>query len=154
MSSENHEHRGRPRTRTVVETTIALDLSDLIRTGQIRPGAVTTGGLAWGPEGAEVARMRYVADLGETSGLVRITHPGGAPYGVAVEATPQPFGGRRWWFLCPVTGSRAAVLYMPDDARFASRQAHRLGYRSQRLSAAGRAAERARQAAATSTAPA
>jgi hypothetical protein len=52
---------------------------------------------------------------------------------VELVAKPQPFGGRRWWFICPTTGRLTASLYLPPGASaFASRQAHRLTYPSQR----------------------
>ena len=54
-------------------------------------------------------------------------------YWVELETTPQPFGGRRWWFVCPKRGDLVAKLYLPPGAlTFASRKAYRLGYRSQR----------------------
>ena len=60
------------------------------------------------------------------------------------QTTPQPFGGVRWWALCPVTGARAAVLYMPAGrTRFASIGALRGSYRTQRISPRDRAMERA-----------
>jgi hypothetical protein len=46
------------------------------------------------------------------------------------------FGGRQYYFLCPVTGRLASVLWRPNGAsRFASRQAWRgqVAYRSQFL---------------------
>ena len=65
-------------------------------------------------------------------------------YWVELATTPQPFGGRRWWFVCPRTGRRAAKLYLPNGAfTFASRQAYRLAYRSQRETAHDRALRRA-----------
>jgi hypothetical protein len=54
-------------------------------------------------------------------------------YWIKLETTPQPFGGRHWWFLCPRTGRRAAKLYLPNGAiTCASRQVYRLAYRFQR----------------------
>jgi hypothetical protein len=54
-------------------------------------------------------------------------------YRVDLESTPQPFGGLRWWFLCPRSGRTVSKLYLPRGAyRFASRQAYRLGYACQR----------------------
>jgi hypothetical protein len=48
--------------------------------------------------------------------------------------TGTAFGGRRWWFVCPKTGKRVGVLYLPEDERkFLSREAHGLAYRSQRM---------------------
>ena len=64
--------------------------------------------------------------------------------GSSSRQTPQPFGGRRWWFVCPRTGRRAVNLYLPNGAfSFASRQAYRLTYRSQRETSYDRALRRA-----------
>jgi hypothetical protein len=58
--------------------------------------------------------------------------------------TPQPFGGRRWWFVCPRTGQRATRLHLPPGAyTFACRKAYRLAYRSQRELPRDRALSRA-----------
>jgi hypothetical protein len=67
-----------------------------------------------------------------------------ADYWIELTTTPQPFGGRRWWFLCPRTGERVARLHLPPGAlTFASRKAYRLGYRSQRETPRDRALGRA-----------
>ena len=72
----------------------------------------------------------------------RRTHK--SDYWIRLETTPQPFGGRRWWFVCPRTGKRAAKLHLPDGAfTFASRQAYRLAYACQREPAHYRALRRA-----------
>jgi hypothetical protein len=50
----------------------------------------------------------------------------------------QPFGGYRWYFICPSSRRRCRVLYIPPGAtRFRSRWGFncRLQYRSQRLAA-------------------
>ncbi len=50
-----------------------------------------------------------------------------------LDFTVPPYGGRRWWMLCPVTGERVGKLYLPCGGdEFAGRKAWRLGYRSQR----------------------
>jgi hypothetical protein len=69
-------------------------------------------------------------------------------YWISLETTPQPFGGRRWWFVCPRTGRRAGKLYLPNGAFiFAARQAqaraYRLADRSQREAPHDRALRRA-----------
>ena len=65
-------------------------------------------------------------------------------YWIQLETTAQPFGGRRWWWICPRTGRRAVKLYLPNGAfTFASRQAYRLAYRSQRETPHDRALRRA-----------
>ena len=54
---------------------------------------------------------------------------------IALKATTQPFGGLRWWFVCPVNGALCSSLFLPQGrARFASRKAHRLAYAVQRMS--------------------
>jgi hypothetical protein len=51
------------------------------------------------------------------------------------------------WFVCPLSGRRARVLYLPGGApMFASRQALGLGYRSQRSTEADRLIEKSRAA--------
>jgi hypothetical protein len=70
-------------------------------------------------------------------------------YRVALQTTPQPFGGVRWWFQCPKTGRRCTTLLLPRGGhQFASRYAWGLGYASQREDAMARAQRQARKIAA------
>jgi hypothetical protein len=58
---------------------------------------------------------------------------GGASIHVAISmiSTALHTGGRRWWFICPVMGTRVGKLYLPAGAtQFAGRQAHDLTYTS------------------------
>jgi hypothetical protein len=99
---------------------------------------------AWAATEADAAgggSIGYEAHLGQESGRVRLkyttTRWNGerreSDYWIQLGTTPQPFGGRRWWFICPHTGVRAATLYLPDGAfTFASRRAYRLAYPCQR----------------------
>lgn len=67
-----------------------------------------------------------------------------APDGKSVDATlsliatPCRFGGRRWWWQCPVCGRRAAFLYAAP-AGVACRICLHAGYPSQNEFAFGRA---------------
>jgi hypothetical protein len=64
-------------------------------------------------------------------------------YSVRAVATAQPFGGVRWWFICPATNRCVTKLWLPlGGSRFASRQAYRLGYGVQRESRLDRRAAR------------
>lgn len=56
---------------------------------------------------------------------------------VRLQATPLHFGGKRWWFTCPLLVDgvackrRVGKLYLPPDARyFGCRTCHDLTYRS------------------------
>lgn len=48
---------------------------------------------------------------------------------IALTSTPCRFGGCRWWWICPQTGRRVGVLYLPAGATdFLSRSAHALAF--------------------------
>jgi hypothetical protein len=52
-------------------------------------------------------------------------------YTVTLVSTVPHYGGRRWWFICPIKKIRASKLYLPPGATtFASRQVYGLTYRS------------------------
>jgi hypothetical protein len=56
---------------------------------------------------------------------------------ITLVSCPRHFGGRQWYFVCPVTHRRASVLWMPPGAKqFYSRHAwgRKVAYRSQFLS--------------------
>jgi hypothetical protein len=89
-----------------------------------------TRGLRW------VGRRRVRWFLAPTA-LVVLHRPADAtrdpfPYPVAIDRTPMPCGGWRWWWLCPACSRRAEALYLPRDRdRLACRTCCRLTYRSQ-----------------------
>ncbi len=140
-------HGGKPS----VEDGLKLDLHHLIRQGSFRRGATVTGSLAWtdGYTGEQRASIGYEAHMGDERGWVRLrytttSHWTGQQtqhdYTVELTTTPQPFGGRRWWWVCPRRRDLVAKLYMPSGGTtFASRKAHRLAYRCQRQSPYDRA---------------
>jgi hypothetical protein len=97
--------------------------------------------------GEQVGSICYEAHRNQESGRVQLKYATTrwdgerreSDYWIELETTPQPFGGRRWWFLCPRTGTRVAKLYLPNGAyTFASRRAYELAYRSQRETASNR----------------
>jgi hypothetical protein len=126
----------------------------------IRPGLYVAGTMKWNltRTGEVTANISYVANLVEPADAwVRLmytstTHATGAKvdndYRVRLETTRPHYGGLRWWFLCPVTGRRVGVLYLPGKGGtvFASPQAMGLVYRSQRASPEDRAVERSLKA--------
>jgi hypothetical protein len=144
-------HGGRP----TAENALKLDLHHLIRQGSLRPGATVTGSLTWTDtsSGQQRASIGYEAHMGNEHGWVRLRYTTtnhwsgettGHDYRIELTTTPQPFGGRRWWWICPKRGDLVSKLYKPSAARlFASRKAHRLAYRSQRQSLHDRAISQA-----------
>jgi hypothetical protein len=141
--------------RPTVEDALKLDLHRLIRTGSFQPGARVTGSLTWTDpySGKQTASIGYEAHMSGEHGWVRLrytttNHWNGEKthhdYTVQLATTPQPFGGRRWWWVCPRRGDLVSKLYKPaGNGIFASRKAHRLAYRCQRQSPYDRAISQA-----------
>jgi len=145
---------GRSGGRATIEDGLALSLPKLMRDGLFRPGCTGRGSIVWTntTTGERVSSIGYEAHLGDEDGRVRLYYTTtrwggerhGSDYWIGLTTTLQPFGGRRWWFICPQTGRRAAKLSLPNGAfTFASRQAYRLSYRSQRETKHDRALRRA-----------
>ncbi len=118
---------GRSGGRPTTEDGLTLSLSKLLRDKLFRPGSGWSGSLIWTntSTGERIGSIGYEANLGQESGRVRLhyttTRWDGekreSNYWIQFETTPQPFGGRRWWFICPRTGRRAAKLYLPNGAK-------------------------------------
>ncbi len=116
--------RGRQRVR--LEDGLKLDLNLLIQWGVARPGAKCNSTIRWSYRRTdhEIAAGRLTADLtGVQQGWLRL-ELGALDQWIDLEPAARHFGGRQWYFICPVTGRRASVLWKPPGApRFASRQA-------------------------------
>jgi hypothetical protein len=135
----------RPRQRVCLEAGLKLDLNRLIRQGAMRPG-VRSGPfhISWTNNytGEVVASGLITGNMeGRYQGWFRIQLSSLDQW---IDLTPQPrhFGGRQWYFECPVTHRRCSVLWMPPGAnRFCSRQTwkRQVAYASQFLDADNRA---------------
>lgn len=144
-------HGGKP----TVESGLVLDLYRLIGQGTLKPGQYRSGTITWSEtySGRSVASVGYEANLIGERGWVRLHYTTTDywtgektrhDYRVEVVTTPQPFGGRRWWWVCPRRGDLVSKLYQPAGGGiFASRKAHRIAYHSQRQSPRDRALNRA-----------
>lgn len=52
-------------------------------------------------------------------------------YSVELDTTHCNYGGKRYWFLCPICKKRVAKIYLPPKGKyFACRACHYLTYRS------------------------
>jgi hypothetical protein len=146
---------GRYGGRPTVESCLILDLNKLLRDRLFRPGHSDSGSLVWTRVGSgeQVGSVAYQVTLVDERGHVRLRYATtdcwtgktrDCECWIELVTTPQPFGGRRWWFVCPRRGDFVSKLHLPPGAtKFASRRAHRLGYASQRLSPRDRAVSRA-----------
>ena len=146
---------GRSGTRPTVEDGLTLDLPRLFKDGLVEVGAWTFGTLRWTvvSTGEETASVSFQSDLGEEGGYVQLHWTSAnrrtgevrqRESRITLTTRLQPFGGRRWFFVCPLTGGSVTKLHLPSGAyTFASRKAYWLGYRCQRESPRDRSLSRA-----------
>jgi hypothetical protein len=121
----------------IVEDCLILSITDLFRQKVLVDGSLFSGvlRLSLGDGLQPDAAMWIEADLrDELHATIQLRY---LADGEAVRTwiwpttTTPSFGGRRWWFKCPVTNRRVAKLYLPPgESRFASREAYGLSYRS------------------------
>lgn len=135
---------GRTGGRPTIEDGRTLDLPLLFRKRCLQDGGSLTGGvLTWSSNGNPIAKIGFSYDLTDAEYAwlklsFTLTPYGGQPQQIeqriTLSSTNPNYGGRRWWMLCPVTGERVAKMHMPPGGgKFASRNAWRLGYHSQRM---------------------
>lgn len=119
----------------------------MLKAGKARDGHVTMGELGWSWQGHLSGWITFLCDLTDPHDawlVLQFHHQEGQAsepvlQSIQLQYTVPQFGGRRWWMICPFEQVRAAKLYMPlHGGRFASRQAWRLGYRSQRIAPANK----------------
>jgi hypothetical protein len=122
----------RHRLRVCLQDGLKLNLNLLIRQGTVRPGLSTgPSPIQWSRSGAVAVITANLCDP-ETGWLrCRTEH---ADQLIPLGSCPRRFGGRQWYFVCPVTNKRASVFWRPPGAKeFRSRQAwgEKVAYRSQ-----------------------
>jgi hypothetical protein len=146
---------GRGGGRPTVESAFRIDIDALRRDGLIRLGV--RGGCVIrfsGPycdldvecethidgAGNDWVRLKYEMTDYWTDGPFEIDDK------IFVATSRPPFGGLRWWFVCPHLNRRARKLYLPLGGRqFWSRRAYELAYASQRETKFDRALRRGRK---------
>ena len=93
-------------------------------------GGEPTGSISYrvaGDEVPEAIRLIYIITKHDTREKIDFDYP------VRLTTSPLPWGGHRFWFICPAAGCgrRVSVLYLPPlGVYFACRHCYRLSYRS------------------------
>lgn len=131
-----------------VEQFPAIELRILKRAGLLRAGECTYTTFHWGNQAAEALSARIFVDLSDTDDAsMRICGAegdGAIAQRIAIECMPCPYGGNRYYFLCPLNGPRCEQLFLVDGI-FASRKAHGLTYASQSEDELSRARRKVRK---------
>jgi hypothetical protein len=126
---------GWQRTRKLtVEEGLTLAVKDLVAIGALNP-AWREGSFTWRSGTETIATVGFGSTTysDNTGGLwlSHVVYGERMHYTVTLVSTVPHYGGRRWWFICPIEKIRVSKLYLPPGAtRFASRKAYDLTYRS------------------------
>jgi hypothetical protein len=133
---------GRYGGRATVESALRLDIDDMMQWGGIRAFARLAGEMRFNFYGDQI-EVKFESRVGEPwESWLRLKYAM-ADYWTGEEVeiddkiflatTRPPFGGLRWWFVCPHLNRRVRKLYLPLGGRhFRSRRAYELAYASQR----------------------
>ena len=136
---------GRSGSLPVIENGLKLDLRRMRKQGQFIADVSFAGGkLVWSNthSGEQAANIGFSFCSSGDHPWFRVQYPttqlGSEPQKADekfnLEPFSQPYGGYRWYFICPQSRKRAQCLYLPPGAtRFRSRHGFRvpLQYRSQ-----------------------
>jgi hypothetical protein len=128
----------RPRTKRhlLVENAACLDVSALIRATSPTKGRAVAGSFpvfhhpSRTSAGTVFLRSEFEEDCGSVWLMFGLHNGQTVEQKIGLISVPRvPFGGRRWFFLCPQTKARACRLYLPHHGKFfLSREAYGLRY--------------------------
>ena len=129
---------GRRSNRWTTDDCLHINLSNLKQLGMLQRHCMDRRERVWSQYGQTTARLTLVTDVHclEASPCLRIT---GRAFGnvincvIQLEEQPLPYGGERWYALCPRTGRRSTALVLPlGQTHFASVKGWNVAYGSQR----------------------
>lgn len=127
--------------KPVVESCKAIDTADLKRWKLLVPGINNrAGSLTWGAGTPRESSVGYLLTVGDEGGTLRFQYQmtegkESFDYPVRLVTTGCHLGGRRWWFICPLTTNdikcerRVRKLYLCGKY-FGCRHCHGLTYTS------------------------
>jgi hypothetical protein len=152
MVSRFRERRRQVAVR-LVEQGLTLNIDQLIKAKFLIPGSRMSGRIDWTFRGQPAGAVRYESQLALPNAYMwlyfTVSDPiRGESHSIKQEirlTTTRPrFGGARWWFVCPQSGTRVGRLHLPfGSMQFAARRTHGLRYACQTENACDRATRRA-----------
>jgi hypothetical protein len=137
MGGMGSGNRFRYDTKATVEESLSLAMKELRK--RLYVGAA--GMLTWTWNRGGQSSIRFYVAGSDDRPIVTLQYRWNDKEDVKIpirlEATPTQFGGRRWWFICPLIvrgiacNRRAGKLYLPPGVKyFGCRKCHDLTYRS------------------------
>jgi len=112
-------------------------------------GGVRWGGCTWNRRGEQTGNIGFMVSTVEGDEYIRFQYTqtnrdtdekADLDYKVQLAWTPCHFGGRRWWFICPlvvngcVCNRRVGALYLGNGKYFGCRHCYNLTYESSKES--------------------
>ena len=128
---------GRRSNRWTTDDCLRINLSNLKQLGKLQRHCMARREQVWSQYGETIADLTLVTDVHclEPSPCLRVT---GRAFGKVIdcvlylEEQPLPYGGERWFALCPRTGRRCTALVLPPgQTHFASVKGWNVPYGSQ-----------------------
>ena len=120
---------------------LRFDMRELRRRGFVQPGARRAGAWSWSRGGEKAGSIGFVIDLTDPDcgfAVLSFSVNGESrSQRIAIVADPCRYGGRRFYFHCPLSYQRCEVLCGVGGV-FATREHHRLAYASQSEDRLGR----------------
>ena len=110
---------------------------------------VRYGGMTWSRNGKKTGNIGFVVSTKKGDEYIRFMYTQTnsdtgktieMDYKVQLVWTPCYFGGRRWWFICPIVINgqpchrRVGTLHLATDSYFGCRHCHNLTYESSKES--------------------
>lgn len=130
--------------RRTVEDCRSISTKFLHEHGYFENG-VSCGSMSWSRGGNNIASISFEVSTIEGDEYLRFRYTqtdrqtgekNDLDYKVRLVWTPCHFGGRRWWFICPLVvngyscGHRVGTLHLGDGKYFGCRQCYNLTYTS------------------------
>ncbi len=133
--------------KDTVEDCWIISIFDLKREGTLESETKRRGSLVWSNAftGERAASIGYELNTSGVNSYFRVYYTitswdgrkSNYDYKIELQTTPCHYGGRRWWFVCPLSvngrycGRRVGKLYLPPGGRYyGCRHCHDLTYRS------------------------
>ena len=129
--------------KTTVEETLILDMNRTAEITGLKKRCYSRGNIQWSRNGEAFSNVSYEANTLELNDAwiklqyTQIRDKVDVNYRIELTTTEQNFGGRRWWFVCPlvvnnrICNKRVGKLYLPSGGKyFGCRHCYDLTYTS------------------------
>ena len=147
MGTERRSSHSRPHIGSVPALSIDVLCLRGWKWSERHGDAVRAGALEYSQNGVLTGRVAYSASVCQESGTLWLEcsfadEPVAATEVINLTSVPNSWGGRHWFFVCPVTGRRARKLHRWPGLGFSHREAAPIPpvYASQRDSGIARTA--------------